>query len=106
MRKFAGRVSAVIALVWLGSSPSHAADYSGGPRREPPPPRVIEGSGPEILGRFIPAIDPRCRIIPNPQMNLHGDVLRFGQVAVCQSRGLYADSVYFPDSVFIYDQWR
>ena len=110
MRHFAarvGRTCVLIASAWLGCCvcPVLAADYSVGPPREAPPPRVIEGPGPEISGRFVPAIDPRCRIIPDPRMNLYGDVLHFGRVAVCESRGLYADSVSFPDSVFILDEW-
>jgi hypothetical protein len=95
----------VAAFLLAGTNGVLAADYYGSGRREPPP-RVIEGTGPEIYGRFIPEIDQRCRIIPDPLKNLHGDVSQFGRVAVCQSRGLYADSVYFPDSVFMYEHWR
>lgn len=111
MKKFAAcasRASAVVVTLLVCSTPqsARAADYSGGARRGAPPPQVIEGSGPYVFGRFIPEIDPRCRIIPDPQMNLRGDVVLFGQVAVCQSRGLYADSVSFPDSVFVSEYWR
>lgn len=95
----------VAVFLLAGTDRALAADYSGRGRREPPP-QVIEGTGPEIYGRFIPEIDQRCRIIPDPLKNLHGDVTQFGRVAVCQSRGLYADSVYFPDSVFMYEHWR
>lgn len=109
-RALFARSEAVFALfaavfLLLGTERPQAADYSG-QGRSAPPPRVIEGVGPEIYGRFIPEIDQRCRIIPDPEKNLHGDVTRFGRVAVCQSRGLYADSVYFPDSVFMYEYWR
>jgi len=49
-----------------------------------------------IYGGFNPLADPRCRIVPMPQANLFGDTARFRPTAVCQSRGLYADSVLFP----------
>jgi hypothetical protein len=42
------------------------------------------------------AVDPRCSIVPMPQMDLVGDTARFRATAVCQSRGLYTDSLMFP----------
>ena len=34
--------------------------------------------------------------VPQPELNLYGDTARFRPTAVCQSRGLYTDSVLFP----------
>jgi hypothetical protein len=47
-------------------------------------------------GVFDPWFDPRCRIVPQPEANLYGDTARFRPTAVCQSRGLYVDSVVVP----------
>jgi hypothetical protein len=84
----------VLVVLALGTDagPARAADYRAAP------PTVIEGVGPEIVEGF--GIDPRCRIIPSPQMSLVGDVSSFKPIAVCQSRGLYADSVSIPDPWF------
>jgi hypothetical protein len=35
------------------------------------------------------------RIVPMPEASLYGDTARLRPTAVCQSRGLYADSVLF-----------
>jgi len=68
---------------------AHAADLAPGP--EP----AVEIAGPPT-GYFNPVLDPRCRIVPQPELNLYGDTARFRPTAVCQSRGLYTDSVLFP----------
>lgn len=64
---------------------AHAADVAA------PPPAAAYG-----YAAVGPIIDPRCRIIPQPQANLFGDTARFRPTAVCLSRGLYADSLLFP----------
>ena len=56
-----------------------------------PAPRT---AGP-VPGYFYPTVDPRCRIVPMPEASLYGDTARMVPTAVCQSRGLYADSVLF-----------
>lgn len=86
--------SMVVLLVVLGAGvgPARPADYRAAP------PQVIEGVGPELVEAC--GLDPRCRIIPSPQMTLVGDVYSFRPIAVCQSRGLYADSVSIPDPWF------
>ncbi|MCI0466271.1 MAG: hypothetical protein L0Y57_04595 [Beijerinckiaceae bacterium] len=71
-----------------------AADLAPGPAWAPPP-----GGGPIAYGYggyFEPVLDPRCRIVPMPEASLYGDTARLRPTAVCQSRGLYADSVLFP----------
>ncbi|HUB63187.1 MAG TPA: hypothetical protein VL996_01860 [Methylocella sp.] len=80
-------------LAWVGIGTAQAADLAPGPGAPLPPP--VEFAGP-VYGYFNPLLDPRCRIIPVPQANLYGDTARFRPTAVCQSRGLYADSVLFP----------
>jgi hypothetical protein len=37
-------------------------------------------------------LDPRCRVIPQPEPNLYGDTTRFRQTMICMSRGMLADS--------------
>lgn len=73
---------------------AQAADLVPGPGPffGPPP---MEWIGP-VYGYFDPVMDPRCRIVPMPQANLYGDTARFRPTAVCQSRGLYVDSVVLP----------
>jgi hypothetical protein len=44
-------------------------------------------------GGFNPNLDPSCRIIPQPEAAPSGDTARFCPTAVCESRGVYADSV-------------
>jgi hypothetical protein len=66
----------------LGYS-AHGSGFAGyGPPPAPPP--------------FAFAVDPRCSIVPMPQLDLAGDTARFRATAVCQSRGLYTDSLMFP----------
>lgn len=48
-----------------------------------------------VPGYFYPTLDPRCRNVPMPEASLYGDTARMVPTAVCQSRGLYADSVLF-----------
>jgi hypothetical protein len=64
---------------------SRAADldeaYQEAPRRH-----VVTG---DVPGRIL---DPRCRVIPQPELNLYGDTARFRPTVVCMSRGLLADS--------------
>lgn len=75
------------------SDAARAADLTLGPGQDFVP--AVEITGP-VYGYFNPVFDPRCRIVPMPQANLYGDTVRFRPTAVCQSRGLYADSVLFP----------
>lgn len=57
---------------------------------------------PQAGGYIYDAVDARCRIIPNPQLDLVGDTARFRPTAVCLSRGLYADSLGFPQAPVLY----
>ncbi len=82
-----------IAVFLAGIGAAHAADLGPGPGPAYPP--AVEIYGP-VYGYFNPVLDPRCRIVPQPQLNLYGDTARFRPTAVCQSRGLYTDSVLFP----------
>ena len=68
---------------------AHAADLGYMPAPEMAGPRY---------GYLNPFTDPRCRIIPVPEMSLYGfgETARFRPTAVCQSRGLYTDSVVLP----------
>ncbi len=72
-------------LVLAGVTGLQAADldypYHRYQRRPPPP-----------VG-FLPP-PPGCRILPEPQMNLHNEVTRAGIQNVCISRGVYADSFW------------
>lgn len=71
-----------------------AADLAPGPAWAPP-----WGGGPFATGYgsdVEPVLDPRCRIVPMPEASLYGETARLRPTAVCQSRGLYADSVLFP----------
>jgi hypothetical protein len=93
------RRTLALAFVVLGSGVriTVAADYKVGP------PRVIDGVGPGAATDYVTAgygLDPRCRIIPSPQTTLVGDVYNFRPIAVCQSRGLYADSATIPSYWF------
>jgi hypothetical protein len=89
-------VQLLVALAAACGSAS-AADYLAGP------PQVIEGEGPITPGY---GLDPRCRIIPSPKKDLVGDVSSFRPIAVCQSRGLYADSATIPNYWFPFDFYR
>jgi hypothetical protein len=83
----------VSLLAGAGIATAHAADLAPMPGPDLVP--AIEMAGPPY-GYFSPVLDPRCRIIPVPQANLVGDTARFRPTAVCQSRGLYEDSILFP----------
>jgi hypothetical protein len=76
--------------VALGGQAAQAADPGYAP------PRAFALAAPAY------GLDPRCSIIPVPQLNLVGETARFRAQAVCQSRGLYADSLVFPASPLIY----
>jgi hypothetical protein len=67
------------AFALMASSPGLAADYDQA------------YAEPRAAGRpFL--LDPRCRIIPQPELNLYGDTARFRPTMICMSRGLFADS--------------
>lgn len=86
--------AALLLAVVIGAHGAAAADLFGGyaPRLPtPPPPRP-----------FAFAVDPRCSIVPMPQLDLVGDTARFRATAVCQSRGLYTDSLLFPGPPVLY----
>jgi hypothetical protein len=80
-------------LAGAGIGATHAADLGPGPG--PAFAQAVEIYGP-VYGYFNPTLDPRCRIVPQPELSLYGDTARFRPTAVCQSRGLYTDSVLFP----------
>ncbi len=86
-------VSSLVVLAGFCLPPAHAADldhaWAGYAPPPPPPP-------------FMVGVDARCRIIPVPQLDLVGDTARFRPTAVCQSRGLYADSLEFPAAPVFY----
>jgi hypothetical protein len=75
---------ALAALV--RSSCADAADLGPGPAP------VLDGGvvAYGYAGFFYPT-----RIVPMPEASLYGDTARLRPTAVCQSRGLYADSVLF-----------
>jgi hypothetical protein len=83
-----------IVLAAALSQPACAADLAGPP---------MQGAVPEAVpplaygyGAFNPFSDPRCRIVPMPELSLYGETARFRPTAVCQSRGVYADTVVLP----------
>jgi hypothetical protein len=90
--------AAILGTAILGADDAGAADlgyaargsgFAGyGPPPAPPP--------------FAFAVDPRCSIVPMPQLDLTGDTARFRATAVCQSRGLYTDSLMFPGPPVLY----
>jgi len=80
-------------LAAAGVATAHAADRAPRPGPDFVPAGVMAGPP---YGYFNPVVDPRCRIVPMPQANLVGDTARFRPTAICQSRGLYEDSVLFP----------
>ena len=84
-----GAVRSVTFVAAAGIGIAHAADLAPGP--EP----AVEIAGPPT-GYFNPVLDPRRRIVPQPELNLYGDTARFRPTAVCQSRGLFTDSILFP----------
>ncbi len=90
--------SSLALFVALGVQAAQAADlgyappraYASSPAYASPPPVYFLG------------VDRRCQIVPMPQLDLVGDTARFRATAVCQSRGLYADSLYFPEPPLVY----
>ncbi len=64
----------------LASVPSQAADVDGAPA-----PRRNAAARPYVL-------DPRCRIVPQPELSLYGETARFRPTMICMSRGIFADS--------------
>ena len=82
-------VASLTLAAFAGSGFAHAADLRPGPGS---PPAFAYG----YAGFFYPTRDPRCRIVPMPEASLYGETARLRPTAVCQSRGLYADSVLFP----------
>ncbi|VTZ26749.1 conserved hypothetical protein [Methylocella tundrae] len=85
----------LVLLSALGAPGAAAADLGYGPRSYAPPP-------PPAPPPYAFATDPRCSVVPMPQLDLVGDTARFRATAVCQSRGLYADSVIFPEPPVLY----
>lgn len=81
VRLVLAQASLVFAIVSAGSS-TWAADLDRGVAG----PSVIQGAG---YGA--------CRLVPEPQFNLHGDVTRFRPIFVCASRGVYADT-FWPEN--------
>jgi hypothetical protein len=87
----------------LGPGPS--AGYGYGPGLANGDGRGYAPAPPQ--GAYVyDAVDARCRIIPNPQLDLVGDTARFRPTAVCLSRGLYADSLGFPQAPVLYGPLR
>jgi hypothetical protein len=83
----------VTFVAGAGIGVAHAADLAPGPGPALVP--AAEMAGPPY-GYFNPVLDQRCRIVPQPEASLYGDTARLRPTAVCQSRGLYTDSVLFP----------
>ncbi|HET6375808.1 MAG TPA: hypothetical protein VFF88_07140 [Methylocella sp.] len=83
------------AAAMASAGAAEAADLSSPPMGGPPQDYAFMPA-PNGYGGFNPLFDPRCRIVPQPQASLYGETARFLPTAVCQSRGLYADSVLFP----------
>jgi hypothetical protein len=78
---FGALAFATLLMAGMTAQAADMLDAYQGPR-----PGVIAGdSGGRIL-------DPRCRVIPQPEANLYGDTTRFRQTVVCMSRGMLADS--------------
>ena len=73
--------TACLAALWL-SAAADAADLLSpvGPGPRPAP------AGP-------PAPQRGCRLVPQPQLNLWGEVTAYVPTWVCVSRGLYADTM-------------
>lgn len=92
-RALGARIASLVLATGLGCSVADAADLDfGAPRGYAPPQAAAPAFG----------VDPRCRIVPTPELNLVGDTARFRAEAVCQSRGLYADSLVFPEPPVFY----
>ncbi|MGB8276527.1 MAG: hypothetical protein WCF20_01115 [Methylovirgula sp.] len=71
----AGIVSFCVSCCGFAGTFAGAADLT---RRAAPPPAIVESP---------------CRLVPQPQANLAGEVVQFRRSWVCVSRGLYADSL-------------
>ncbi len=84
-------------LTALGAPPVATAAHLG---YAPYAPRNY--AGPPAPPLYAYAVDPRCSIVPMPQLDLVGDTARFRATAVCQSRGLYTDSLLFPGPPVLY----
>jgi hypothetical protein len=98
MTKLKGLMAcARVASLTLAACPGSgfaAADLRLGPGA---PPAIADGAMAHgYAGFFYPTRDPRCRIVPMPEASLYGETARLRPTAVCQSQGLYADSVLFP----------
>jgi hypothetical protein len=86
---------------------ARAADLGPGPGAGYGPGSVNgDGRGYAFAPQIYDAVDARCRIVPNPQLDLVGDTARFRPTAVCLSRGLYADSLGFPQAPVLYGPLR
>lgn len=89
----------------LGPGPGYGAGPANGDGRGygyAPPQGAYAPQGAYVYD----AVDARCRIVPNPQLDLVGDTARFRPTAVCLSRGLYADSLGFPQAPVLYGPLR
>lgn len=97
MRLSVGARASLLSLVAILAAArfyeASAADLDGPWRRYGPPPPPAG---------FVVGVDARCRIIPQPQLDLVGETARFRPQAVCLSRGLYADSLEFPGAPVYY----
>ena len=88
---------AILGALVLWADGARAADLGYAPRGA-----GFAGYGPPAPPPFAYAVDPRCAIVPMPQLDLVGDTARFRATAVCQSRGLYTDSLLFPGPPVLY----
>ncbi len=79
-----GFAAAAMGFAIMGPQLARAADLDEAYQR-PRPYAAIRGAPGAV-------IDPRCRVIPQPELNLYGDTARFRPTLVCMSRGLLADS--------------
>ena len=93
LRRWA-RVAAPTLAAVVGCDCVRAADLGPGPGLPAAPAYGYAGF-------FYPTLDPRCRIVPMPEASLYGDTARLRPTAVCQSRGLYADSVFVSVTKFL-----
>jgi hypothetical protein len=92
----AGLISAARAAdLWPGPGGGYGPGSANG-----------DGRGYASSPQVYDAVDARCRIVPNPQLDLVGDTARFRPTAVCLSRGLYADSLGFPQAPVLYGPLR
>jgi hypothetical protein len=97
MKAPAAPIGAAALLTLSATAGALAADLGYAPRGA-----GIAGYGPPPPQPFAYAVDPRCSIVPMPQPDLVGDTARFRATAVCQSRGLYSDSLMFPGPPVLY----